>query len=270
MTNKNTLKDIFLNELANIDANISRYDTHSLIIKGWAITLWAGLVYFAIRETVYILFVIQIIALLLFWSFDALYKFYQRRFTIRSEEILYFLRDYIIEEAGNGLEFKNKNMDDSKSKNIEKKNTNDSNNKDIGNKKNKILPLVIQREKSPIDLDDKNLKSLKRCITLRAVSTIYLFLIASSFLISLFITSPKCVFLRWWIFGFGLGIVFFTFFNYAFGYDNAINKGYINKYKKDYVIFKWFFNLFRWSTFIIIFLGIIFLLIEFSPIPTPS
>jgi len=238
--NSNVLKDIFLNELATIDTNIGRYDTHSLIIKGWAISLWAGLVYFAIRESAYSLFAVQIIALLIFWSFDALYKYYQRRFTIRSEKILTFLKDYIIVKNDNNLEFRKKNNDE-----------------------NNTLPLVIHREESPIITSEnkEKLKSLKRCFILRAVSTVYLYLISSSFLIALFITVPDFVYLRWWIFGFSVEIIIFTVFNYIFGYDNAI-RGYINKRKKEYKRFKSFFNLFRWVTFIIIVISFLFLIYE--------
>jgi len=249
MTDKsNFLKDIFLNELANIDTNIGKYDTHSLIIKGWAISLWAGLVYFAIKESAYLLFAVQIISLIIFWSFDALYKYYQRRFAIRSEKILTFLKDYIIVENNNNLEFRKKKKDE-----IVKN----------------ALPLVLHREESPIKIsgEENKLKSLNRCFILRAVSTVYLYLISSSFLIALFITDPNLVLFRWWIFGFSLEIISFAVFNYIFGYDNAI-MGYINRriIKKDKKeknqTFKCFFNLFRWSTIIIIAINFFFLICE--------
>ena len=266
MTNNNdsnVLKDIFLNELATIDTNIGRYDTHSLIIKGWAISLWAGLVYFAIRESAYLLFAVQIVALIIFWLFDALYKYYQRRFAIRSEKILTFLKDYIIVQKDNNLEFKKKTQND------EEKNKNDKE-EDTIQDKDKIeepiedkIQLVIHREESPMKIseNENKLKSLNRCFILRAVSTVYLYLISSSFLIALFISVPDVICRRWWIFGFSLEIMVFAVFNYIFGYDNAI-AGYINKRKKESKKFKWFFNLFRWATFIIIGINFIFLICE--------
>jgi len=252
MTNNddsNLLKDIFLNELATIDTNIGRYDTHSLIIKGWAISLWAGLVYFAIRESAYLLFAVQILAMIIFWSFDALYKYYQRRFAIRSEKIFTFLKDYIVVEGNNDLEFRKKKEDD---------------------KEKVTLPLVVHREESPMVISEKEkkLKSLNRCFILRAVTTVYLYLISTSFLIALFITTPDVVCRRCWIFGFVVEIMDFAVFNYIFGYDNAI-VGYFNKKNKknqvvfkEYKKFKWFFKIFRWSTFIIILINFIFLIYE--------
>jgi len=260
MTNNNdsnVLKDIFLNELATIDANIGRYDTHSLIIKGWGISLWAGLVYFAIKESAYLLFAIQIVALIIFWSFDALYKYYQRRFTIRSEKILTFLQDYIIVQDDDNLEFKKNKQND------QEKNKNDKEEDTIQH----TIPLVIHREESPMKISENGdkLKSLKRCFILRAVSTVYLYLISSSFLIALFVSVPDVICRRWWIFGFSIEIMVFAVFNYIFGYDNAI-AGYINKRKKKYKKFKWFFNFFRWATFIIIGISFILLICEIDTI----
>jgi len=248
---------IFLTELSNIDENIARYDTHSLIIKGWAISIWAGLTYFAIRESIYALFLVQIILLLVFWSFDGLYKFYQRRFTIRSDKIFQFFQEYQIKKKGNRLIFGRKGEDPEVD--------GDQSHEDSSNE---FLPLVIHREENPMNIDnndddftkkkekEKKLKSLSRSLVLRAVSVVYLYLIASSYLIALFIILPENIQLGKFIFGFSLEIFAFAIFNCIYGYDKAIS----GKINGKSCCFKWVFNLFRWITIILIGVNSILLL----------
>jgi len=217
------LKDIFLNELSNLDSNIGRYDTHSLIIKGWAISLWSGLVFFTIQYSVYFLFLIQIIILLIFWSFDALYKFYQRRFSIRAEKILNFFQDYMIKDKNNELIIEK--IDDSL--------------------KEKILPLVIHREESPMKVSndrEKQLKSLKRCFILRVISVFYLYLITASFFTASFIIPSKFLNIRLIISIFCIKIFGGTIVNHIWGYDNAI-MGYFKNNEKRWI--KWIFGIIR-------------------------
>lgn len=258
--NDNTLKEIFLSELNNLDTNIGRYDTHSLIIKGWAITLWSGLAYFAIKESVHFLFAVQIFILLIFWSFDALYKYYQRRFAIRSEKINAFLKDYIIiADENNNLKFEKKKI----TENNDEKNTKRPN--DNIKKKNMeiiTLPLVIHREVSPILIgnNESKLKSLYRSLILRVVINVYLFLIAVSFLTAYYIV-PNINAIGLWFLVDSLIIISFSVFNYIFGYDNAIS-GYIKKKIRKW--FKIFFTVFRWGTFIIIGINLLFLAYNLS------
>ncbi|MBD3214673.1 MAG: hypothetical protein GF311_18830 [Candidatus Lokiarchaeota archaeon] len=209
------LKDIFLREISNIDQNIGRYDTHSLIIKGWAITLWSALTFFAIQYSIYLLFLIQIPLLFIFWSFDALYKFYQRRFVIRSEKILNFLRDYGITKKDNELVIGNKKQD--------------------GRFEKDTLNLVIQREEHLIEIskeDDKKLKSIGRCFIIRVVSVFYLFLIITSFFIPPFILIEFCLSIRITVIILNIIALIITIFHYIYGYDNAIS-GYFGSTSND-------------------------------------
>ena len=167
---KDLLEKIFLTDFSTVQAQIGRYNSYSLIIKGWAITLWSGLMYFIIKESVHELFIIQIIILLVFWSFDALYKFYQRRFALRSSELRKYFEDYNLDIVNGEIQFNYKFNDEV------------STNKDSHNKTG--LNIINPRENFP-DNKSKLRKSLRRCILLRAVSVVYIYLISATFFLSL-------------------------------------------------------------------------------------
>jgi len=50
---KDLLEKLFISDFASLQNGIGRYDTHSLVIKGWAITIWSGLMYFIVKESIH-------------------------------------------------------------------------------------------------------------------------------------------------------------------------------------------------------------------------
>lgn len=200
---KDLIKKIFLTDFSTIQSEIGRYDSHSLIIKGWAITLWSGLMYFIIKESIHELFIIQIILLLVFWSFDALYKFFQRRLALRYNELQKYFEGYNLNIGKKG-ELKIKYNENTRSG----------------------LKIINPREDF-LDEKSEERKSLNRCILLRAVSVVYFYLISASFLISIFIIEFFLPILL-------LSIVILCFGIYTFfwGIDEVIEE-----YKKSYFLF---------------------------------
>lgn len=78
-------------EIVSIESKINYYDTYSLIVKGWAITIWIGIFLWAIQSS-YLQFIwISLFPILLFWIFDAYFKLYQRKHIIRLQWIQDFL-----------------------------------------------------------------------------------------------------------------------------------------------------------------------------------
>ncbi|MFW9872862.1 MAG: hypothetical protein ACFFG0_07155 [Candidatus Thorarchaeota archaeon] len=207
---KELLQNLFLTDFSTIQSQIGRYDHHSLLIKGWAITLWSGLMYFIIKESVYDLFLIQIIALLIFWSFDALYKFYQRRLALRSDELRKYLKIYKLNVIEGNIEL------------IYKEDTNLD--------RTAGLDIINPRETFQDKLADKKLK-LRRCILLRVVSVIYIYLISATFLISVYILETFDQISFSFILVLSLITLSFGIFNYILGIDKVIEehkKGYLS------------------------------------------
>jgi len=202
---KDLIEKIFLTDFSTIQTEIGRYDNHSLIIKGWTITLWSGLMYFIIKESVYELFFIQIIILLVFWSFDALYKFFQRKLALRYSELQKYFKGY-------NLNIK---------KGVLKITYNGNNKSDLK---------VINPRDDFLDVNAEERKSLFRCILLRAVSFVYIFLISASFLTTLviiefFIPILIC----------SLIILSFGIFTFRCGVDKVIED-----HKKGYLLYFYF------------------------------
>ena len=63
----------------------------SFKIKGWAITLWSGIVAFGVSEGLAIIVLASIPAMITFWIVDAYFKQYQRRSMMRMGAIESFL-----------------------------------------------------------------------------------------------------------------------------------------------------------------------------------
>ena len=190
---KDLLEKLFLTDFSSIQPNIGRYDTHSLIIKGWAITLWSGLMYFIIKESVHELFIIQIVILQIFWLFDALYKFYQRRFTLRYDEIRQYFDDHNIDIKNGEIVISH-------------------------NKNNKSgLKIINPREEFPLLEKADEKQALTRCILLRAVSVVYIFLISGSLYVSMVIIGFFLPILAFFIIVLSFGI-----YNYMCGTDKVI------------------------------------------------
>ena len=205
--NKDFLEKLFISDFSFLQNGIGRYDTHSLIIKGWAITIWSGLMYFIVKESVHELFLIQVILLITFWSFDALYKYYQRRLALRYSEMIHYFEGY-------------------------KLNTKNGELKVVYSSKNKKdLSLINLREEFTHPKADER-KALKRCIVLRVVSVIYIYLISASFLLSLFIIPILNHALFFTVLALSIIILSFGIFNYSIGIDKVIED-----HKRWYLIF---------------------------------
>ncbi len=79
-------------EMDTLQANIRNYDSILFRIKGWALTVFSGFVFFSLREGRSTYLLLGAAAVLMFWTLDATYKGFQRTFIIRYNKIEHFLR----------------------------------------------------------------------------------------------------------------------------------------------------------------------------------
>lgn len=63
-----------------IQNNISRLANHSFLIKGWAVTLIAGIFALSSKESNQLYFIVAYIPILMFWCLDAYYLLEERLF----------------------------------------------------------------------------------------------------------------------------------------------------------------------------------------------
>jgi len=202
----NFQKDIILKDMETIQKRISDFDNHSLLIKGWGITLWSAILIYSLNLMKTDIIIVGIFGLFVFWFFEALYKLFQRSFVVRSIELSNYFKGVFFNPDSNVL------------KESEIKKT--------------PLPLYNPHgDHSDKDLYDKY-HDLSLCILLRVVSVIYIFLFSFSFFIACFISISinTLFFLSWvfWVYG-SLGILFliFAIVIYFRGKDVYIEK--INK-----------------------------------------
>ena len=78
-------------EIDYVQNQIHSMDNLSFQIKGWALTLWTGIVAFGVNQDSWLLILASLPILLAFWILDAQFKKYQRRCTVRKT----FLEHYI-------------------------------------------------------------------------------------------------------------------------------------------------------------------------------
>lgn len=85
--------DILLKELEILQFKITEYDKFSLQIKGWAITLWSGIILWGLYALLSgtLIIIILVMELAIFWFLDTLFKIYQRYHVVRLE----WIQDYI-------------------------------------------------------------------------------------------------------------------------------------------------------------------------------
>ncbi len=72
-------------EIVSIERRINNYDSYSLIIKGWTITIWTGIFIWAFQFSNLQYLWIEFFPIALFWAFDSFFKSWQRRHVLRSQ-----------------------------------------------------------------------------------------------------------------------------------------------------------------------------------------
>ena len=91
----NEQQPFLLKEIEVIHNQISKCDEYSLIVKGWAITLWTALLLFVIsqnpNEININVLCLSIGSLFMFWIIDAYFKYFQRMSIARSSLISDYL-----------------------------------------------------------------------------------------------------------------------------------------------------------------------------------
>jgi hypothetical protein len=104
-------QNLLVKEIEYIHSRIAHYDDLSFKIKGWAVTIWSGIVAFGAREDAPLVVSTSIPAIAAFWILDAYFKQYQRRSMNRMAVIEMFLdsRGYF-EESGVRAAFEKKNF----------------------------------------------------------------------------------------------------------------------------------------------------------------
>lgn len=83
---------LLMKEIDILQNSIRSYDTILFQIKGWAITIFSGFVYFVAKEKEPIYLAFAAAAVVLFWALDSTYKSFQRGFIIRFNKIEHVLR----------------------------------------------------------------------------------------------------------------------------------------------------------------------------------
>jgi hypothetical protein len=83
--------EILRDELGRSQNRIENYDSLIFRIKGWAITLWLGTLWFALKENLPLLLFAAIPVLISFWLIETQYKRYQQRHIVRIRHIEKFL-----------------------------------------------------------------------------------------------------------------------------------------------------------------------------------
>lgn len=84
--------DLLKEEYNNVQLSIRHYDSLLFVIKGWAITTYAGFIYLSIKEYRLDLMILSVLIPLFFWTLDSVFKSFQARFISRSRLIEDYLR----------------------------------------------------------------------------------------------------------------------------------------------------------------------------------
>ena len=83
--------DLLLEEIEYIHQLLKHYDNLSFKLKGWAVTLWSGIVAFGAGTGIHVVVLASIPVSLTFWLVDGYFKRYQRRSMVRMGAIEQFL-----------------------------------------------------------------------------------------------------------------------------------------------------------------------------------
>lgn len=83
--------ELLRDEIADVQEKIAMYDNLSFKIKGWALTLWIGILGYAINQKSPFVTFGSVPVLLAFWFLDAYFKSYQQRSMARMGYIERFI-----------------------------------------------------------------------------------------------------------------------------------------------------------------------------------
>lgn len=97
--------DLLKQEIDNLQTGIYSYDKILFTIKGWAITIFAGFVSFAVQRAEPALLIFASIVAILFWILDGLFKSIQRVYIRRYNQIEEYLRSERFVDALNAQSF---------------------------------------------------------------------------------------------------------------------------------------------------------------------
>lgn len=84
--------DLVLKEIEVLHSGIRNFDSTFIKIKSWAITTFSAFIFFSIRESKPVFFLIAAIVILLFWIVEAQHKRFQRQYIVRYNQIEHQLR----------------------------------------------------------------------------------------------------------------------------------------------------------------------------------
>jgi hypothetical protein len=99
--------DLVKQEMDMLQNSIREYDSILFTIKGWAITLFSGIILFAIDKQTPSLYLFCIVSVLAFWLIDAFYKSTQNFLISRYRRIEELLRSPEFEEIMRNRDFAN-------------------------------------------------------------------------------------------------------------------------------------------------------------------
>ena len=92
-------RQLLQKEMETIQSKISAYDDLSFKIKGWAVTLWSGVIVVGVEKGKPSIVGISIVVVLAFWLLDTYFKSYQRRLMARMGIIEDFLNSQELTQA---------------------------------------------------------------------------------------------------------------------------------------------------------------------------
>jgi hypothetical protein len=105
--------EILKQEIDQLQQNIRNYNNSLVVIKGWSITIFSGLISFSIKDRNINILIIGIITCIMFWIFDASVRRVQQFFISRYNKIEWFLRNTkLLNEAWAKLTFPRLNFPD--------------------------------------------------------------------------------------------------------------------------------------------------------------
>jgi hypothetical protein len=87
--------DMLKHEMDAVQEGIRTYGQVQFTIKGWAVTVFTGALAFALDKNEYRLFFLCVIAVLLFWVLDSIFKSIQEVYIIRATKIEEKLRNLV-------------------------------------------------------------------------------------------------------------------------------------------------------------------------------